>query len=723
MKYAIPLRSAVICCIPFVAFAQTSSDQLGEVVVTAERRSERLVDVPISVDAISATDLETKRIDQLSDLSKMVTSLRFENTQPSFQPTLRGIGTQVQGGGVDTSVAVYMDGVFLPNMSGMTFDLPNVDSVQVLKGPQGTLFGRNATGGAILITTAEPSSTPTGNVKLTYARFDDKRIQGYLSGGLSDDVSAGMSVYYRTSPGAFKNIYTGAGDDARIHMLDVRPDLLFTNHDNLSIRLTYEHSYAFDTSSAAGTNPDGYAVARLFPGAALSENYGTTGENDKPTNLNKADAGTAIVDWKITGGPALKSVTSYRKDSNEFTADGDGSSLPLFSVATETLYKTLSEELTVADRTGPLDWIAGAYYWHQKEEEPDVQIVYGIPVVLPTAVQFVPLPLTVKSASVKTDALAGFADLTYQMNERLFLTAGGRYSTELKHLDSAQIVLALANPPLVLPAKNESHRWNAFTPRAVIRYQFEPDSNAYASFSKGFKSGAYTGYPPNRVDPEHVDAYEVGFKHTSKLFDVNGAAFLYNYTDAQVSVFDFQSGLGTTVNAEKQRNYGAELETVLRPTDAWRISLSGAYLEAKFIRFSQAQTYVHAPGAANFGVWVPINQPADDTQAPRSPKWSGNLATSYDIDVGAGTLQLSTNVAASHSFYFYPNQLFRQPGYAEVDLNASFTSRDSHWRSDLYVTDLNDHHREAQIAAGPLGTLALWAATTRVFGVALSYNF
>jgi iron complex outermembrane receptor protein len=367
-------------------------------------------------------------------------------------------------------------------------------------------------------------------------------------------------------------------------------------------------------------------------------------------------------------------------------------------------YKTFSEELTFSGKSGSLDWVAGAFYWNQKESEPNTQVIYGPP-FFPTIT-----PIVVASATVKTDSISGFADVTYEATQGLFLTAGGRYTSEHEDLDYL--------PGGVGPALTDNHRWNAFTPRAVVRYQFDVDNNVYGSYSKGFKSGAFAGYPPNRVDPEHNDAYEVGFKHSSRVFDLNSAVFYYNFKDPQVTTFDFQTGLSQTINAEGQTNYGAELEMVFRPVQAWQISLAGAYLSATYKNFPQATIFV--PVGA--GVWSQAPQNADGTTVPRSPKWSGNAATSYDIDTGIGTLQLAANVTWSSYFFHFENEQAREPGYAEYGLNVSLTSRDSHWRGAVFVTNLSDHHSATQLALGPAGTVALWAPP-RTFGGSISYRF
>lgn len=693
------------------AEAAASPDNSGDIIVTAQRRAERLVDVPISVNSIGSDELEVKRIDSVFDLGKSVTSLRFEGQAPSFQPTLRGVGTLVQGGGVDASVAVYVDGVYLPNTFGLNFDLPNVENIQVLKGPQGTLFGRNATGGAILITTAQPSFEYTGRLRASYARFDDLRLQGYVSGPLSKNVAAGLSVNFRRTPGYTTNLANGADNEQRARMFNIRPDIRFSNQDNLNIRLIYEHSYAYDTTTLGLVNSDGYAVAN-FLGGRTSQKFGEIYSEIAPINRSRADSGTAIIDWDVGEHVALKSVTNYRKDSNLFFSDGDASDLPLLAVQSVSRFKTFSQEFTLSGKSDILDWVAGLYYFNSRAAEPDTLVTqFGVTQII-------------KSSQIRTRAMAAFGDVTFQPSPGLFLTAGGRFSSERKSLSLL--------PGGVGPEIADKDRWNSFAPRAVVRYELADNSNVYASYSRGFKSGAFAGFPPNKVDPEKADAFEVGFKHSSPTFSLNAAAFYYNYKDFQVTTFDFSTGQGVTLNAKKQRNMGAELEMTFRPVPAWRISLAGAYLDASFRDFPNATAQVQAavplplgPGGALVsipGFWVTMPMDASGTRTPRSPKWTGNMSTSYDIDVGSGTVQLAANVAASSSFFNMVNEQFKEPGYAEVGLNISYTTRDTHWRAEAFVSNLTDHKRRQQYQGGPFGTYAIFLPP-RVFGGALTYSF
>ncbi|MGC4252518.1 MAG: TonB-dependent receptor, partial [Sphingobium sp.] len=628
-------------------------------------------------------------------------------------PTLRGVGTLLLSGSLDASVPVYVDGVYLPNTRGMNFDLPGIDSMQVLKGPQGTLFGRNSTGGAILITTAEPSETLTGRFKVGYAKYNDLRLQGYMSGPITDNIRAGLSVSYRKSDGYTKNIVTGSKDDARAKMFNIRPDILLTNNEGLSVRLIYEHSYAFDTTALGLNNPDGYeGVTTLVPTylpnntepVIVAHKPWTTAANTKPVNRNIGDGGAAILNWEMNDELTLKNVTSYRADQNRFIADADLSNVSFFDVGNDVYYRTFSNEMTLNGKIDKLDFVAGLYYyWGKVWEANSYALYFGVP----NAGTF---------QHIRSKTAAAFLDVTYEVAPNLFVTAGGRYSTERKDyalLDGA------SGDWIVTPGLPDHKRWNSFTPRAAIRYQIDPRTNVYASYSRGYKTGTFSSQ--TLIDPEHMNAYEVGFKHGSREFSLNAAAFYYDYRGVQVTAVDAKNpAKQNSVNAEKARTYGAEVELTFRPIPEWSISVAGAYLNAKFIRFANAPKFVH--DSTQPGTWTTENADASGTVMPRSPKWSGNFATSYDIDVGSGIVQLSANVNAATKNYNVANLGFPVHSYAEVGANISYTTADQHWRGELFVTNLTNHARPQQYQGGPLGTYAIWAPP-RVFGASLSYNF
>jgi iron complex outermembrane receptor protein len=251
----------------------------------------------------------------------------------------------------------------------------------------------------------------------------------------------------------------------------------------------------------------------------------------------------------------------------------------------------------------------------------------------------------------------------------------------------------------------------------VARYQFNANANAYISYSEGFKTGAYTGYPPNLVGPEHVRAYEIGYKQNVDKLVLTAAAFYYDYRDAQVSTFDFQTGLGITVSVPKQADYGAELELAYRLTDSWTVSASGAYLNAQFIEFPNASIMTRLPG----GGWGDAPQSANGTPVPRAPNWTGDLSSTYDLRLEPGVVEFTGNVSLTSSFYEYFNRQFVQPGYAKVDLGGAFIPNDAHWRFSVFVTNLTDVHNRVQYNGGPTGLVAFYAAP-RIFGGSVKYK-
>lgn len=480
--------------------------------------------------------------------------------------------------------------------------------------------------------------------------------------------------------------------------------------------LIYEHNYAFDASALGLNNPDGYALLSqpapvlnflssilgvpLPTDAVIATKPFETAANLKPVNENVSDSFTGILDVDLSDSVKLKNTVNYRSDTNDFKADADLSDKTLVHVGGLVYYKTFSEEITLNGKSGGLDWVLGGYYFNNKfSEGASSNIIFGA-------------PLLGTPQKVQTQTLAAFADATYEITPGLYFSAGARYSSEQRKFEQHDELTG------ALVGTKEQKRWNSLTPRAAIRFEFDRNTNVYVSYSKGYKSGTFAGTPPVLVNPEHMDAYEVGFKHSSPTFSVNAAAFLYNYRDFQVSAVDILNNRTTAVNAELQRNKGAELEMTFRPVPALQISLAGAYLDAKFIRFDNAPLFVKD----GFGGWSTIASNAAGTRAPRSPEWSGNAAISYDVDVKSGIVQLSANVSANSVVYNVVNEQFPVPGYAEVGANISYTTNDKHWRAELFVTNLTDHKRPQQLQGGPVGTYAIWAPP-RIFGGSISYSF
>ncbi|MGI4877829.1 MAG: TonB-dependent receptor, partial [Janthinobacterium lividum] len=266
---AVSVRAQVAPSAPAPSPAVVAADDTsGEIVVTAQRRAQRLVDVPVSVTTLSGETLARAGVSGLLDLTKTAPGVVLDKNGAYLQPTIRGIGTNVTGPGADPNVAIYVDGVYQSSQTGNFFELANVEDVEILKGPQGTLFGRNATGGAILIKLLDPSFTTSGRANLSYGRFNEVAASGYVTTALSDKLAVDLSAYYRRSDGWIHDLRTGAEQNSQ-YSLDIRSKLLFKPTDTLKFILSYAHNDTSDPTglaiAAAGGNSAGRPFANSGP--------------------------------------------------------------------------------------------------------------------------------------------------------------------------------------------------------------------------------------------------------------------------------------------------------------------------------------------------------------------------------------------------------------------------------------------------------------------------
>src|SRR3984893_4008946 len=301
----LPLLGAcsLMCLSWTAAYSQTSTANKGEpttldeVIVTAQKRSERLVDVPISVAVVSAAQLDNAALEGLQDLDKVAVDTKINRVGVYFQPSIRGITTRVVGVGQENNVAVYVDGFYQPSQVGINTDFDNIKSVQVLKGPQGTLFGRNATGGAILIDTFDPSFTPTGKASLSYGRFNEVIAQGYFSNGLTDHLAFDVSAHWKTSDGYIKDI-AGFNTDP-VQDKSIRSKLLFAPNDKLRLTGTLEYAKVQDAAALALTYFDRQLALLIDPATPIATAPNRTSVNFGPISYTDTTTGAVKTEYDV----------------------------------------------------------------------------------------------------------------------------------------------------------------------------------------------------------------------------------------------------------------------------------------------------------------------------------------------------------------------------------------------------------------------------------------
>lgn len=732
---------------------------IQEVVVTAQRRNERLEDVPMSITAITPQEIAKSGVTSIHELARITPGAQINLAGAFTQPSIRGITTLTNGTNVENNVAVYIDGFYNPNSNDINMDLANLASVEVLKGPQGTLYGRNATGGAILITTLEPSSVWTGKIEGTYARYNDRRLSAYVSGPINDRMRFSLAGYTRDSDSYIKKADPTRpgetkGHAAPIDQRNLRFKLQGDITDDLQATLGLNYNTMNDTR---GILFSGFEhVPSTIPIAARAPRFGTAAFNRTNRNLVITQEATLKVAWNSDYG-TLTSYTGFAHRKNKSAFDPDGTFLDnvysWISLPQDTFQQAIDYHFTGIDK---LDLVVGGMYFHD-----NIKSDGGVIVLVPPA----PAASSRNFFSQHTSALAAYIDATYNFDDKWSLTLGGRYSYDEKQFVflpvtfAGNIAVAPPNPQVgPIPPFTLDTRFNdisrKFTPRAVLRYSIDERTNVYASYSKGFRSGAFNASgatDPRLIQatrPETVDAYEVGFKMARSRLRFDAAAFYYDYKNLNVSLTvpnpfctnPSQCSITTLfANAPKAKIYGLDGQVTYTPIDNLNIRLGGAWLHARYGDFPGASGTGLNP-ATNLNV-SPQVQDWSDLQMARAPNFSANLAVDYTIeDVFGGSLALSGNynytdsyVVNNASLYgtlFLPAnpdvagaQRFRQGAFSLVSIQATWTDPTEHYWVTAFCNNLFDKSYRMVYSGSPAAGDYSAPGEPQVYGVKVGYKF
>jgi iron complex outermembrane receptor protein len=740
---------------PSLAEAQENSGRPGvsrapgeEIVVTAQRRQERLEDVPMAITALSPETLENAGVVSFQDLGAVAAGAQVNYAGVFAQPAIRGVTTLTNGNNIENNVAVYVDGFYIFNPLILSMDLPNISSIEVLKGPQGTLYGRNATGGAILINTLAPSETLTGRAEITYARFNDKRANAYLSGPLTSGIRVGVSGYYRRSDSYVKladpNVVgQTAGPASPITQGSLRAKVEADLTDDITATLGYDYTYVDDPrnnnfSSVSHLAP---AIRAIQPPLRITE-PGTAAYNWGTEALAKMRQGTLKLAWD-TGIGTLSSYTGYMRAENINKFDTDGTYVDLSSTFIHYKQKNFQQAVDFTiDAIDDFDLVVGGlYYWDDLGPGPDGISAFGLN-----------RQLQIRNlAAQETSAWAVYADATVQVTEALSITAGGRYSDEKKQVDftSLSYVTNPAGVPTLGPLTREAN-YSKFTPRASIRYEIAPRTNIYASFSKGFRSGAFSLSPPavaseyRAVRPETIDAWEIGFKTASRWLQFDVAGFYYDYKDLHVNTLSrsplcpplpTQCGLFITVfqNAPKAEIYGLDSQVTVTPLENLNIRAGVSVLHGRYKNFPNATgTGLNIATDTNVGSQ---QQDWSGQQMVRAPDFSGNFGVDYNVPIGEGGVLFAANASFTDSYVvnnlslFGPlagdlanQQRYRQGGYALLNANITWTDPSGHYHIGVFGRNLTDHRYRIAHTGNVTGDYGTYGEPF-TFGVRAGLNF
>lgn len=695
----------------------------GDIVVTAQRRSEKQSEVPLSVTAFSGEGLKNTGVADARALTQITPGLNFQSVGSSAQPVIRGIGSSGSSVGDSSNVAIYIDGVYQPFQAANFQRFPDLKQIEVLKGPQGTLFGRNAAGGAINITTLDPViGDATGNLGVSYARFDEVEANGFVSVPLSDRAAFSLSGNYVTSDGFRRDINLDKKlGYIRSHRF--RGKLLVEPSDETRIVFSGYYSRTNDLTTFGNQPLDGNALVRaLVPDVLIAEKPNTSALNLVPINRVTTWGGSMKIEQDLDFA-TLTSLTAFSKARQYVETDSDLTPVSYSASRIRFGDDMVSQDLTLASNGGGrLQWLLGGTYYKEK----GFYTLRSYGGLLTEAEP--PLTSGTNVHDIEIEAVAVFGELTYRLTDRLTVIAGARYSNDKPRFSGVRITPATGeeNPATAASSKDS---FSSFTPRLSLRYALAPTLNAYATYSRGFKSGVFNGNSLQvaAVKPETVDAYEIGLKgNPSRTISFDAAGYYYKYKNLQVASFGETSISPILRNAASAEIYGFEGNFTVRPVQGLSFRGGVAYTHGEYEKFERAQGF--APATDGAGVPIGGNSSyiiadASGNRLIRTPRLQLNGTISYEMALADGghvdfNLTGSRNSAINHDVEGH----FRQPAFAVFNGNIAYSLPDDHWRITAFGNNIFNEKYIAGILISGLGTSVTYARPA-TYGLKIEYLF
>ncbi|CAN7148127.1 TonB-dependent receptor [Phenylobacterium sp. LjRoot219] len=713
--------------------------QLDEIVVTAQRRAENLQEVPIAVSAVTANTLSEVGIEATNALPQIVPSVQMTRSGPSGLFFVRGVGTTNAAAGEEGANAVYVDNVYLGDLSQTINNFNNISRIEVLKGPQGTLFGRNATGGLIHIITEEPGQEFVLRGQVGYANYDTLSSKLYIAGPVNDMISADLALTSSDQGDGWGRNLTRNEDIHIQEFWGARSKVVVRPADRLKLTLAGDFFKSDDNLAIAWRLEDGVVGTGGTRGPG---GFDTTSNMPAMTRLKIWGLSfTAEADLDFA---TFTSISAMRRTRNHSDFDVDGAQLNLVNIDYVSRNKTFQQEFRLASNsTDPLAWQAGLFYLRSEAENDQQQ----------RGLAFAPASLQGFNinSDLTTNSYAAFGEATYAITESTRLTAGLRYTSDRRKFNGAQTPVTLAGVigrPSVNPDPKLSY--DEFTYRVALRQDITDDINVYASVNRGFKAGSFSLQAPLNapVDPQFIMAYEVGLK--SEFFDrrlrLNLAAYHYDIDDYQVrSAAVATPGSSVLLNAATVKVDGFDLEFEGALTRDWRVFGGFTVLDSRFDKFGGPGAPVQAPiaypnpatcpaalvGTANPGVlgagvrtggFTTCLGDASGNRMPMAPEFSASLGTTYNLAVGdEGNVRFSLLYSYNDGYVFEPDNIMNQGAFSLVNASVEYRPTDR-YGIEFWVNNLTDEDYAVQkITTGTGVTTAMGAP--RTYGVNLKVDF
>ena len=720
---------------------------IEEVVVTARKREEGLLETPLSVSALPDSELRRLQVDDLGDLQRVVPNLSLNMGDAANAIVyVRGVGQRDSLSFADPGVGVYLDDVYLGRAQGAFMDVIDVERIEVLRGPQGTLYGRNTIGGAIKYVSARPGPEPLFDAEVGFGNYDERMARAVMSGPLGGgDLLGRLTVAYGAHDGYTDNVHAPAGTtDGDRDSLAWRAQLNYAPSDRWAFNLALDRSVSDPRRSVT--------PARVTAGPVLVAATAGKGPSADPFEVEadfndlerlEVQGASLGIEVALAESVALKSVTAYREVDHRTHIDLDGTGFPIFGVLVDQDQEQFSQEIQLSFAPGQaFTGLVGAYWFSEEDVTPDginnsepIDFAFGGGFFLPYN--------TVSENDQQIEAGAVFGEVSWLAGNGIELTAGLRYTDETRRLNR-KACQAFSPVPLDVEDCNPApgslnpfalsldlkDSFDAFTPKLGISYDSDGAGLVYFNWARGFKSGGFDGRigyngassaeavdtQAQAYDPEIADTFELGWKTGSAdgAWRFSAAAFFNDYTDLQLSSFSATpSGGFATVftNAGKAETIGAEFEFLARPSANLLVSASLGWLDADYKEFIDASQ----------------RDLADDRTPIHAPDWTANLGAQYEIPMEFGRLRLAADLSYRSKYYVEVNNLeaLAQSGFALLNAAVALEDLAGKWEASIGVKNLTDKAyitHGFDLTAFPGIGLAYHGAP-RTYRVRLSYRF
>ena len=718
-----------------------TSALMEEVTVTARKREELVQDVPLSVSAFDADQLEALKVRDLESLAVNMPNVALDDigTFPGTANfSIRGLGINSSIPSIDPTVGIFVDGVYMGNNLGVILDTFDLANIQVLRGPQGTLFGRNVTGGAVLVNTSKPGdslefsikgamdSNPNGDGGL------NRYVTASVGGPLTDSFAAKISVYNNTDDGWFENELDGA-DFGETDTTTVRPALVWNPTDALEMVLRYEYTESDGQGPAAQSHTNGSGV----PGSPVD--FDRDSHRFSIDERGVADFDVSFLAWETNwdvGNGTLTNIFGWRDLDMFNRSDIDAQPIPLFHVTARTESEQYSNELRYSGEFDNFDLTTGIYYLTNDIKYSERRELLGV-LLLGTPLAGEPFMTQDGGGDYQVETSAVFGEIDYHLSDALSLIAGLRFTHETKEVDIASLTRNINSPCDVTQGTcpfdfSDDESWDAVSGRLGFQYDTSEDSMVYAHVSRGQRSGGYNlrntaadtvNFGPGPFDEEVVDNLEVGYKSELGGRGRLNTAVFYNLVDdmqREINLSDPTSGVVQVIrNTADTEILGVEFDGMYAIGERTLLLASLGWIDAQYdsVKFD-----LNGDGA--------VDGKDKDLELPRAAEWTYSLGLTHDIPLGSwGDMTARINYAFRDDSFYTDNNRGFILDQEILDFGLDFRSASGQWIVSLYGKNLLDdvkHGGDTQLPAllgpVPLGGTFSPLSKGRIVGIELGYK-